>query len=165
MEDLQQNIDSIEEVVVDPLDELKAELAETKDQYLRARAETENVRKRGAEDAARARKFAIEGFAEHLVPVADSLYAALDHASDDVKKEFELVLNQLTSAFEKNKLVEIKPEIGDNFDPHKHQAISTVESEQDENTVVSVLQRGYLIADRILRPAMVTVSKKADSNE
>jgi molecular chaperone GrpE len=164
MEDLQQNIDSIEEVVVDPLDELKAELAETKDQYLRARAETENVRKRGAEDAARARKFAIEGFAEHLVPVADSLYAALDHASDDVKKEFELVLNQLTSAFEKNKLVEIKPEIGDNFDPHKHQAISTVESEQDENTVVSVLQRGYLIADRVLRPAMVTVSKKADSN-
>lgn len=165
MEDLQQNIDSIEEVVLDPLDELKAELAETKDQYLRARAETDNVRKRGIEDAARARKYAIEGFAEHLIPVADSLYAALDHASDDVKKEFELVLNQLTSAFEKGNLVEIKPAIGDNFDPHKHQAISTVESDQDDNQIVNMLQRGYLIADRVLRPAIVTVSKKADSNE
>jgi molecular chaperone GrpE len=165
MEDLQQNIDSIEEVVLDPLDELKAELAETKDQYLRARAETDNVRKRGIEDAARARKYAIEGFAEHLIPVADSLYSALDHASDDVKKEFELVLNQLTSAFEKGNLVEIKPAIGDNFDPHKHQAISTVESDQDDNQIVNMLQRGYPIADRVLRPAIVTVSKKADSNE
>lgn len=162
--DLEQNLETpvVEEVIVDPLAELQAELADVKDQFLRAKAETENVRKRGFEDVSRARKFAIESFAEHLIPVADSLYAALEHASDDAKEGLQVVLNQLISAFEKGKLVEINPTASDAFDPHKHQAISTVESEQAENTVVAVLQRGFMIADRVLRPAMVSVSKKKD---
>jgi molecular chaperone GrpE len=162
--DLEQNLETpvVEEIVIDPLAEVQAELADVKDQFLRAKAETENVRKRGFEDVSRARKFAIESFAEHLIPVADSLYAALDHASDDAKEGLQVVLNQLIAAFEKGKLVEINPVVADAFDPHKHQAISTVESEQAENTVVAVLQRGFMIADRVLRPAMVSVSKKKD---
>ena len=170
MEELQPDLEvaqeiespAIEESTVDPLAELQKQLAEAKDQYLRARAETENVRKRGIEDVARAHKYAIESFADHLIPVADSLYAALDHASDDLKKDFQLVLNQLTSAFEKGKLAEVNPAVGTVFDPKTHQAIATVESDQAENTIVSVLQRGYTIADRVLRPAMVTVSKKGE---
>jgi molecular chaperone GrpE len=162
--DLEQNLETpvVEEIVIDPLAEVQAELADVKDQFLRAKAETENVRKRGFEDVSRARKFAIESFAEHLIPVADSLYAALEHASDDAKEGLQVVLNQLIAAFEKGKLVEINPTIADAFDPHKHQAIATVESEQAENTVVAVLQRGFMIADRVLRPAMVSVSKKKD---
>jgi molecular chaperone GrpE len=162
MEDLEiqqedeQAVADLNEVVVDPLVELKAELATAKDQYLRARAEIENVRKRGIEDAAKAKKFAIESFAENLIPVADSLYAALE---TDQSEGLKMTLQQLVSAFEKGKLFEIKPEVGDAFDPHKHQAIATVESDQPVNTIVSVLQRGYTIVDRVVRPAMVTVSK------
>jgi len=162
--DLEQNLETpvVEEIVIDPLAEVQAELADVKDQFIRAKAETENVRKRGFEDVSRARKFAIESFAEHLIPVADSLYAALEHASNDAKEGLQVVLNQLIAAFEKGKLVEINPAVADAFDPHKHQAILTVESEQAENTVVTVLQRGFMIADRVLRPAMVSVSKKGE---
>ena len=163
MEDLEieQEIETpaIEESTVDPIAELQAELAEAKDQYLRARAETENVRKRSFEDANRARKFAVESFAEDLIPVADSLYAALE--TDD-SEGLKMTLQQLISAFEKNKLTQINPTAADQFDPHKHQAISTIESDQAENTIVSVFQRGYLIADRVLRTAMVSVSKKKE---
>ena len=163
MEDLEieQEIETpaIEESTVDPIAELQAELAEAKDQYLRARAETENVRKRSFEDANRARKFAVESFAEDLIPVADSLYAALE--TDD-SEGLKMTLQQLISAFEKNKLTQINPTAADQFDPHKHRAISTIESDQAENTIVSVFQRGYLIADRVLRPAMVSVSKKKE---
>ena len=159
--DLEQNLETptVEEITVDPLAEVQAELAQVKDQFLRAKAETENVRKRGQEDVARAHKFAIERFAESLIPVADSLRAALDHATDDAKEGLEITLKQLTSAFEKSQLVEISPKVGDSFNPKNHQAVSMVESEQDANTIVEVLQRGYTIADRVLRPAMVTVSK------
>jgi len=146
----------------DPLLELQEQLKEAQDQYLRARAETENVRRRSFEEASKARKFAIESFAEHLIPVADSLYAALDHASDDSKEGLQVVLNQLKSAFEKGNLIEINPNITDKFDPHKHQAIATVESDQLDDTIVAVLQRGYLISERVLRPAMVSVSKPID---
>ena len=114
------------------------------------------------EDIAKAHKFAIEGFAEHLIPVSDSLYAALATEAGDAKafKEgLEITLKQLISAFEKGRLIEINPAPGAKFDPHQHQAISMVPSEQDTNTVVSVLQRGFLIADRVLRPALVTVSQ------
>jgi molecular chaperone GrpE len=159
--DLEQNLETpiVEEITVDPLAEVQAELAQVKDQFLRAKAETENIRKRSQEDVARAHKFAIERFAEGLIPVADSLRAALDHATDDAKEGLEITLKQLISAFEKSQLVEINPKVGDQFDPKSHQAVSMVESEQDENTIVTVLQRGYLLADRVLRPAMVTVSK------
>jgi len=162
MEDLQEDLTveatpAIEESPVDPLVELQKELAEVKDQYLRAKAETENVRKRGLEEQIKARKFAVEKFAEDLILVADSLYAATD-ASDS--EGLQLTLKQLKSTFEKHQLVEINPQVGDSFDPHKHQAISAVESEQEVNTVITVLQRGYTLADRVLRPAMITVSKQ-----
>lgn len=160
MEDLEvaieQEAPAIEESTVDPLAELQKELAEVKDQYLRARAETENQRKRNAEELTKARKFAVERFAEDLIAVSDSLYAAVE-VSDS--QGLQLTLKQLKSVFERHQMKEINPAIGDDFDPHQHQAISAVESEQKENTVLSVLQRGYILADRVLRPAMVTVSK------
>jgi molecular chaperone GrpE len=141
--------------------ELNQKLTEMQDNYLRAKAEGENIRRRAAEDVSKAHKFAIESFAEHLVPVTDSLYAALNAEAVDAKafKEgLEITLKQLLSAFEKGRMTEINPALGDKFDPHHHQAIASVPSEQEANTVVSVLQRGYSIADRILRPALVTVS-------
>jgi molecular chaperone GrpE len=141
--------------------ELNQKLTEMQDNYLRAKAEGENIRRRAAEDVSKAHKFAIESFAEHLVPVTDSLYAALNAEAVDAKafKEgLEITLKQLLSAFEKGRMTEINPTVGDKFDPHHHQAIASVPSEQEANTVVSVLQRGYSIADRILRPALVTVS-------
>jgi len=141
--------------------ELNQKLTEMQDNYLRAKAEGENIRRRAVEDISKAHKFAIESFAEHLVPVTDSLYAALNAEAVDAKafKEgLEITLKQLLSAFEKGRLTEINPAVGDKFDPHHHQAIASVPSDQEANTVVSVLQRGYSIADRILRPALVTVS-------
>jgi molecular chaperone GrpE len=141
--------------------ELNQRLTEMQDNYLRAKAEGENIRRRAVEDISKAHKFAIESFAEHLVPVTDSLYAALNAESVDAKafKEgLEITLKQLLSAFEKGSLTELNPAVGDKFDPHHHQAIASVPSEQESNTVVSVLQRGYTVADRVLRPALVTVS-------
>ena len=137
--------------------ELKAE--EHHDAWLRAKAETENVRRRAQEDIAKASKFAVERFARELLAVKDSLEAALAAEApsvDSMKAGSELTLKQLTAAFEKSNLTEINP-IGEKFDPNFHQAISTVEAEQEPNTVVTVLQKGYLIADRVLRPALVIV--------
>jgi len=142
------------------LAEAQAKVTELQDAFIRAKAETENVRRRAQEDVAKAHKFAIENFAEHLLPVMDSLEAALAHNSDDLAKVnegVELTLRQLTGALEKGKVLAINP-VGEKFDPHRHQAISMVPSEQEANTVVSVLQKGYVIADRVLRPALVTVS-------
>ncbi|WP_456281646.1 nucleotide exchange factor GrpE [Cupriavidus sp. JZ107] len=139
---------------------LEAKARENYDLYLRAVAESENIRRRAQEDVAKAHKFAIESFAEHLLPVMDSLQAALADGSGDIGKlreGVELTAKQLASAFEKGRMVELNP-VGEKFDPHRHQAISMVPSEQEPNTVVAVLQRGYLIADRVLRPALVTVA-------
>jgi molecular chaperone GrpE len=141
--------------------ELNQKVSDLQDNFLRAKAEGENIRRRAVEDIAKAHKFAIESFAEHLVPVTDSLYAALNTDAGDAKafKEgLEITLKQLLSAFEKGRMTEINPAVGDKFDPHHHQAIASVPSEQEANTVVSVLQRGYTVADRVLRPALVTVS-------
>ncbi|MFZ4062857.1 MAG: nucleotide exchange factor GrpE [Polynucleobacter sp.] len=141
--------------------ELTEKLTEMQDNFLRAKAEGENIRRRAAEDVTKAHKFAIESFAEHLVPVTDSLYAALNAEAVDAnafKEGLEITLKQLLSAFEKGRMSEINPAVGDKFDPHHHQAIASVPSDQEANTVVSVLQRGYSISDRILRPALVTVS-------
>jgi molecular chaperone GrpE len=142
------------------LAEAQAKLAELQESFLRAKAETENVRRRGQEDVAKAHKFAIESFAEHLLPVVDSLEAAVTHSSDDlakVREGVELTLRQLTGALEKGKVVALNP-VGEKFDPHRHQAISMVPADQEPNTVVAVLQKGYVIADRVLRPALVTVA-------
>jgi len=141
--------------------ELNQQIGELQDNFLRAKAEGENIRRRAVEDIAKAHKFAIESFAEHLLPVTDSLYAALSTDAADAKafKEgLEITLKQLLSAFEKGRMTEINPALGDKFDPHHHQAIASVPSEQEPNTIVSVLQRGYTVADRVLRPALVTVS-------
>src|SRR5262249_13841458 len=143
------------------LAEAQAKLAELQEDFLRAKAETENVRRRGQEDVAKAHKFAIESFAEHLLPVVDSLEAAVTHSSDDlakVREGVELTLRQLTGALEKGRVTALNP-VGEKFDPHRHQAISMVPAEQEANTVVAVLQKGYVINDRVLRPALVTVSQ------
>ena len=143
------------------LAELKAKSAELADQYLRAQAEVQNARRRAEEEVAKARKFSIESFAESLLPVADSLDAALaiqDATAQQLREGSDATLRQLMSAFERNKLVAIAPAAGDKFDPHHHQAISVVPSDQAPNTVVGLLQKGYAITDRVLRPALVTVS-------
>ena len=143
------------------LQELEAKLSEVSDALLRAKAETDNTRRRADEEVAKARKYAVEGFADNLLPVKDSLEAAL--ALPDAKPEQMLegvhaTLRQLVSALERNKVAEINPAAGTKFDPHQHQAISVVPAAQEPNTVVAVLQKGYLIADRVLRPALVTVA-------
>lgn len=136
-------------------------IAALQDQALRATAEMENVRRRSQEEISKARKFAIESFAESLVPVRDSLEAALsqsEQSNEDLRAGIETTLKQLSGAFERNHLKEIAPEVGEKFDPHHHQAIATVPSEQEASTIVAVLQKGYLITDRVLRPALVTVA-------
>ncbi len=142
------------------LAEAQARVAALQEEFLRAKAETENVRRRGQEDVAKAHKFAIENFAENLLPVLDSLEAALADQSTDVAKVregVELTLRQLTGALEKGRVVALNP-VGEKFDPHRHQAISMVPADQEPNTIVAVLQKGYIIADRVLRPALVTVA-------
>ena len=140
---------------------LQAKSADLADQYLRAKAEAENARRRAEEDIAKARKFAVESFAESLLPVADSLEAGLgiqEATREQLREGSEATLKQLKSALERHKVMEIAPAGGSKFDPHQHQAISMVPADQEANTVVSVLQKGYLIADRVLRPALVTVA-------
>lgn len=140
---------------------LESRLAEMSDAYLRAKAETENIRRRAEEEIAKARKFAVENFADSLLPVKDSLEAAIAIQAATPEQLLEGVhatLRQLSQALERNKVIEISPSAGTKFDPHQHQAISVVPAEQEANSVVAVLQKGYLIADRVLRPALVTVA-------
>ena len=143
------------------LAELKAKSADLADQFLRAKAEAENARRRAEEEVAKARKFGIESFAESLLPVCDSLDAALaiqNASAEQLREGSDATLRQLLSALERNKVALVNPAVGSKFDPHQHQAISMVPAEQEANTVVSVLQKGYLIVDRVLRPALVTVA-------
>jgi len=144
---------------------LQAKNAELGEQFLRAQAEMQNTRRRAEDEISKARKFAVESFAESMLAVVDSLEAGLNHkdaTAEQIREGSQVTLRQLKSALERNKVLEINPAAGDKFDPHQHQAISVVplppESTQDANTVVSVLQKGYLIADRVLRPALVTVA-------
>ena len=140
---------------------LQNELTTLRDAFLRAKAEAENTRRRAEDEMSRARKFAIESFAESLLPVMDSLQAAVaqpDAAPAQVLEGVHATLRQLSAALERNKVVEVAPPPGTKFDPHQHQAISVVPADQEPHTVVSLLQRGYLIADRVLRPALVTVA-------
>ncbi len=140
---------------------LQAKLGEANDSFLRAKAEAENTRRRSEEDISKARKFAIEGFADSLLPVRDSLEAAIaieKATPEQLLEGVHATLRQLTQALERNKVLAINPPAGTRFDPHQHQAISVVPAQQEPNTVVAVLQKGYLIADRVLRPALVTVT-------
>ena len=144
---------------------LQAKNTELADSYLRAKAEAENARRRADDEISKARKFALESFAESLLPVADSLEAGLqlkEANAEQIREGTEATLKQLKSALERNRVMDIDPAAGTKFDPHQHQAISMVplpaDSTQEANTVVMVLQKGYLIADRVLRPALVTVA-------
>ncbi|HEU0203277.1 MAG TPA: nucleotide exchange factor GrpE [Burkholderiaceae bacterium] len=151
--------------VADVERDLQAALAKANENYesfLRAKAEVENTRRRAQEDISKAHKFAIESFAESLVPVIDSLEKALEvqnATAESLREGVEITLRQLKGAFERNKLAPIDPR-GEKFDPHKHQAISMVPAENvPSNHVVSVLQKGWMIAERVLRPALVTVAQ------
>lgn len=152
----------VDEVPVDAVAQLERKVLELQDAFMRAKAEGENIRRRAQEDITKAHKFAVESFAEAMVPVKDSLEMALKIDAptlESIKEGVEMTLKQLNAAFEKNRLMEINPPQGDKLDPMKHQAISMVPAEQDANTIVAVLQKGYTIADRLLRPALVTVAQ------
>ena len=139
----------------------QAKHTEVSDAYLRAKAEAENTRRRADEEVAKARRFAVEAFAESLLPVRDSMEAAIaiqNATPEQLLEGVHATLRQLTQALERNKVMAIAPPAGTKFDPHQHQAISVVPAEQEPNTVVAVLQKGYLIAERVLRPALVTVT-------
>jgi molecular chaperone GrpE len=150
------------EAAADAVAQLERKVLELQDAFMRAKAEGENIRRRAQEDISKAHKFAIESFAEAMVPVKDSLEMALKIEAptlESIKEGVEMTLKQLNAAFEKNRLMEINPPQGEKLDPMKHQAISMVPAEQDANTIVTVLQKGYTIADRLLRPALVTVAQ------
>ena len=140
---------------------LQAKSAELADQYLRAKADAENARRRAEDEITKARKFAVESFADSLLPVVDSLEAGLaikDATPEQIREGAQATLRQLLSALERNKVTPIQPAAGTRFDPHHHQAISMVPADQEANTVVAVLQKGYLMAERVMRPALVTVA-------
>jgi molecular chaperone GrpE len=151
--------------IMPSLEELlkSAELAaqEHHDAWLRAKADAENIRKRAQADVANAHKYALESFAGELLAVRDSLEAALatqNASPETLRSGVELTLKQVTSAFEKFSVREINP-LGEKFDPHRHQCISMQESDAQPNTVVGVLQKGYSLHERIIRPALVAVAK------
>lgn len=143
------------------LERAKAQNAELADQFLRAKAEADNARRRADEEVAKARRFAVDSFAESLLPVVDSLEAGLSVQTatiEQIREGANATLQQLLSALARHKVVPIAPDAGAKFDPHMHQAISMVPADQEANTVVAVLQKGYQMAERVLRPALVTVA-------
>jgi molecular chaperone GrpE len=152
----------------DPLQKARAEAEEMKDSWLRARAEIENVRRQGQADVARAHKYAVEKFAEDLLAVKDALEQTVSADAsvsvDTLKAGADLTLKSLNAAFAKAQIREVDP-AGQKFDPHQHQAMQAVVSAEPPGTVVTVFQKGYMINDRVLRPALVTVAKAADGDE
>src|SRR5450830_654236 len=161
-EDIQENpVIQEESSVADRIAELEAQVAEQQAAVLYAKAEGENIRRRAADDIDKARKFALEKFSGELLAVRDSLEAALNIETgtlESYKNGVEITVKQLSNVFEKFHIVEINP-VGEKFDPNKHQAISQVEADAEPNTVVSVLQKGYTLNERVLRPALVMVAK------
>jgi molecular chaperone GrpE len=143
------------------LEKAEAAAQEHRDAWLRAKADADNIRKRAQSDLANAHKYALENFSVELIPVRDSLEAALasgNAAPETLRSGVELTLKQLTAAFEKFSVREINP-LGEKFDPYKHQSINMVESDAEPNSVVGVLQKGYSLNDRVLRPALVSIAK------
>ncbi|HZO00393.1 MAG TPA: nucleotide exchange factor GrpE [Burkholderiales bacterium] len=149
---------SLEELLA----EAHARIEQQRDSMMRAVADAENARKRAQAEAASAQKYALERFAEGLLPVMDSLEAALQ--SKDLSG-VELTLKQLRGALEKSSIRDIDPKAGERFDPHRHQAMAAVASEAEPNTIVSVMQKGYRLHDRVLRPALVTVAKAVEKSD
>ena len=156
---------NLDESQTDQTNDYEQQIEELKNQVLYAKAETENVRRRGFEDAEKTRKYALESFSQELLTVKDSLEASLNSETIDLttlKDGVELTLKQLNSVFEKFNIDEINP-IDEKFNPNEHQAISMIESEGKEaNTILNVLQKGYKLNERVIRPAMVVVSKLKD---
>jgi molecular chaperone GrpE len=149
------------------LAEANARADQQREALLRAVAEAENTRKRVQAEAANSQKYALERFAETLLPGIDSLEAALNAdkaTAEALRSGVEITLKQLKSALERQKIAEINPAPGDRFDPHRHQAMSTVPSEAEPNSIVSVMQKGYSLHDRLLRPALVTVAKPLEKH-
>jgi molecular chaperone GrpE len=149
---------SLEELLA----EAQARIEQQRDQMMRALADAENLRKRAQAEAAAAQKYALERFAENLLPVVDSLEAALK--SGDTSG-IELTLRQLQAALEKSGIQEISPAAGERFDPHRHQAMAAVEAEAEPNTVVALMQKGYSLHNRVLRPALVTVARAVEKQQ
>jgi len=148
------------------LSEAQAKIEQQRDAMLRAVAEAENARKRAQAEAATSQKYAIERFAQALLPVIDSLEAAAAATREmpaATREGVEITLRQLKAAFQKASLTEIAPATGERFDPHRHQAMSTVPSEAEPNTVAEVMQKGYALHDRVLRPALVTVTRPVEN--
>jgi len=147
------------------LKEAEDEAGRLKDAWLRAKAETENIRKQAQNDILKAHKYAIERFAQELLTVRDALELTLatpNATTEALKDGVELTLKNLSAAFEKARIVEINP-AGEKYDPHRHQAMTMIESDQAAGTVVQVFQKGYLLNDRVLRPALVAVAKAAEA--
>jgi molecular chaperone GrpE len=146
----------------DLLADAQAKLDEQREAWLRALADAENARKRAQADIAQARKYAAERIVEDLLPVMDSLEAALaspDSGPVTLRAGVELTLRQLQNAFERAGVAAVDPQAGQRFDPHRHQAMAAVESDQEPNTVLAVLQKGYTLHERVVRPALVSVAK------
>ena len=153
--------------LADLLKKAETEVADLRDAWLRARADAENTRKQAQADIAKTYKYAIEKFAEDLLPVKDALEQTLTAENvtpETFKSGAELTLKALETAFGRAQITEINP-VGERFDPHRHQAMMTVESREPPNTVVTVYQKGYLINDRTLRPALVAVAKPAGKQD
>jgi len=151
--------------IEDPLRKAELAAAEHREAWLRAKAEADNIRKRAQVEITNAHKFAVEELSTELLAVKDSLEAALVAENPSVpsmKSGVEITLKQLVAVFERFRLSEINPQ-GQKFDPHRHQAIGTVDSDAEPNTVVQVLQKGYLLHDRVIRPALVMVAKSRDA--
>jgi len=146
------------------LKEAEDEAARLKDAWLRSKAETDNIRKQAQNDLAKAHKYAIERFAQELLTVRDALELSLatpNATTEALKDGVELTLKNLKAAFDKERIVEINP-VGEKYDPHRHQAMTLIESGEPAGTVVQVFQKGYLLNDRVLRPALVAVAKARD---
>src|SRR5215831_731027 len=147
------------------LKEAEGEAAQLKDAWLRAKAETENVRKQAQNDVAKAHKYAIERFAQELLTVRDALELTLatpNATTEALKDGVELTLKNLSAAFERERIAEINP-VGEKFDSHRHQAMTMIDSDQPAGTIVQVFQKGYLLNERVLRPALVAVAKASET--
>lgn len=163
-----QSADAATKSIDELLSEAQAKLEQQREAWLRAVADAENARKRAQQDVASAHKYAVERFVENLLPVADALEATLgaENASlDTLRSGVELTLKQLRTALDKATVTDIAPAVGEKFDPHRHQAMAAVEADAEPNTVVALLQKGWLLHDRVIRPALVTVAKAKPAND
>lgn len=160
--------EDLENIIEEPLS-LDKQIEDLQEKVLRAQAEVQNVRRIAAQEVTRARLYGAESLAREFLSVGDNLQRALDSSEDatdldSMKEGLELTFKSFESALKSAGITSIDP-AGENFDPEKHEALSLVQDEsREENTVIEVVQKGFMILDRVLRPAKVIVSKKIDKN-